>query len=129
MSDASGRTDPSIHAMTFMNSTETIAFNKGVFFVGDGHFCNLMQDLGFQKRQETFRIVGPMARLGDFSVRYGIAISKEHADKVCGLGLDVASLPIELFSADYSRLFMSAYSTIWKDQPRFEFPQKAQSQT
>jgi hypothetical protein len=77
-----------------------------------------MQDLGFQKGQETFRIVGSLARLGNFRVRYGIAISKEHADFVCGLVLDVAYLPIELLSADYSRLFTYAYATIWKDRPR-----------
>jgi hypothetical protein len=128
MSKTSRRTDRNIRAMTFIDSTERIAFSKWICVLGDGHFCNLMQSLGFEKRPETFRIVGSMVTLGDFRVRDGIAISKEHADKVCGLVLDVAYLPIELLSADYSKLFTSRYTKIWKDRPRFEFPQKEQGQ-
>jgi hypothetical protein len=42
MSDSSCRTDRNIHAMTFIDSPETIVFNKVVCLLGDGNFCNRM---------------------------------------------------------------------------------------
>jgi hypothetical protein len=128
MCDSSRQKEADIRVICFIDSPEMIVSRNGLCLVGDSNFFNLMQDLGFQRRPETFRIEGYMAQLGDFKIRYGIATSKDRTDKTCGVLLDLEYLPVQLLNADFSALFSSIYKMISKDPLRYEFPQKEPGQ-
>lgn len=109
----SKKQDANLTRLIQFNDTpdQNILISNILTLVGDANFPSVLSDIGlaFDKKTLIFKIDGSMAQLGDFKVRYGIAIAKE---KQVGILFDIEYLPVTKLSVNPELIFSSVCKTM-----------------
>lgn len=104
----------------FGDSNETIVVKDDLFLTADSVFQTLLPDLRLTKNVFA-EMIGRMAQLGDFKIRYG-SIARENK-QTCGIILDIEYLPTQLLSGDFTMLFQSVVGLMTKEYVKLYTPE------
>ena len=102
------KTDSSLSAIISFNDVmNKIVIHNDNILVGDSSFLPLLKDIGLSLPSIPVKlnIDGKMAQLGDFKIRYGVALGK--GERKVGILIDIEYLPSVLLSISYEKLFES----------------------
>lgn len=95
--------DNTITAITFSDSPDSVILIHGSEVIaGDQSLIHIFAMLEYAAANTTLRIEGNVARIGDFTIRFGAAVYK---DNQIGIFLDIEYLPVTNMSSNYQMLF------------------------